>query len=421
MTSTRPATVVVAGAGLGGLRAAEQLRAQGFTGEITVVGDEPYPPYNRPPLSKEALLSSGDAVRAAELAASLAFRPRAAAGDVRWRLGRTVVAADLTARSITLDDGEVLGWGALVVATGLRPRRLPQTAPARGRHTIRTAADAAGLRHEVRPGVRVVVVGGGFIGCEAAATLAALGCMVSVVEPLPVPMVRGVGHRVGAALLEHHRAAGVQFVTGTGVSRLIGGRPGHPDADRVRGVVLDDGRTLDADLVVESVGSQATVEWLDGNGLDLTDGVVCDNHLRVEGRADVVAVGDVARFPNPRFDSVPRRVEHWCIPGETARRAAGTLIAHLNGTALPDASFAPLPSFWSDQFGLRLQSFGAPGLADRVEVLEGELGQLPAGVAVGCHRGGEVVGVILINIPPARHPGYRSLLSSAATPAAQLL
>lgn len=405
-----PPTVVVVGASLGGLRAAEQLRAQGFGGRLLVVGAEPWMPYNRPPLSKEALARGAGDGTAADLAAALAFRPRAAAHDVGWVLGRTAVGADLAARTVTLDDGTVLGYDALVVATGLRPRRLPVERPAGGRFTLRTADDAAALRREVRPGARAVVVGGGFVGCETAGTLAALGCRVTVVEPLPVPMLRGVGPELGTALLTHHREAGLRLETGIGVSDLVG------RDDRVTGVRLDDGSVLPADLVVESVGSYPNVEWLAGNGLDLSDGLLCDNDLRVEGRRDVVAVGDVARFPNPRFDEVPRRVEHWCVPGDTARRAAATLVAHLTGAATSPEPFAPLPAFWSDQLGLRLQSFGAPRLADGADVVEGDLTDLRAGVAVVHRRAGRVVGTVLVNVPAARHAGYRSLVADAAHP-----
>jgi len=398
-------SVVVVGASLGGLRAAEQLRAQGFDGAITVVGAEPHLPYNRPPLSKEAL--SGEHTKLEPLVSSLAFRRRASVDDVDWRLGAPAVTASLAARTVTLAGGEVLPYDALVVATGLRPRRLPAVEPAGGRHVVRTAEDAVRLRAEVRPGARAVVVGGGFIGCETASTLQSLGCEVTVVEPLPVPMVRGVGREVGSALLTHHRAAGVGFVTGQGVAELVG-------ADgRVSGVLLDDGSVLDADIVVESVGSHCNVEWLEGNDLDLSDGLLCDNHLRVEGRPGIVAVGDIARFPNPRYDDVPRRVEHWSIPGDSAKRAAETVVAQLAGNPVPDTAFAPLPAFWSDQFGLRLQSFGAPGLADALEVVDGSLDALDEGTAVLYRRGGDVVGALLVNVPVSHHAEYRSLVLSA--------
>ncbi|WP_329289831.1 NAD(P)/FAD-dependent oxidoreductase [Streptomyces pseudovenezuelae] len=387
------AGIVVAGASMGGLRAAEQLRAAGWTGRITVVGDEPHMPYNRPPLSKEVLAGRAPL-------ASLAFTPKASAADVEWRLGARIVASRLAERTVSLDDGSVLPYDGLVVATGMRPRRLGCPGPLTGRHTVRTIDDAQGLRDELtRPGARVVVVGAGFIGCEVAATAVALGVAeVTVVDPLPLPMVGPLGELLGRALLKRHEERGVRFALGTGVAGFAG-------EDRVTGVVLSDGTVLEADVVVESVGSVANTEWLDGNGLDLSDGVLTDGLLRVGGRPEVVAVGDVARFPNARYDGVPRRVEHWSIPTDTAKHAARTLV----GTE--QAPFAPLPTFWSDQHEFRLQSFGAPALGkDDVRILDGD----PEGdVLVGYHTGGRLVGVVAL--------GGHAAATGAARYRAQLL
>jgi 3-phenylpropionate/trans-cinnamate dioxygenase ferredoxin reductase subunit len=374
--------VVVAGASMGGLRAAEQLRAAGWTGAITVVGDEPHMPYNRPPLSKEVLAGKAPFE-------SLAFTPKAAAADVEWRLGAKVVEARLDERTVVLDDASQLSYDGLVVATGMRPRRLRCPGPLTGRHTVRTLADAQGLREELtRPGARVVVVGAGFIGCEVAATAVGLGVReVTVVDPLPLPMVGPLGELLGRALRERHEKRGVRFELSATVAGFTG-------VHRVDGVVLGDGRVLPADVVVESVGSVANVEWLQGNGLDLTDGVLTCERLRVGGRPEVVAVGDVARFPNARYDGVPRRVEHWSIPTDTAKHAAKPLVAHLTGEERELAPFAPLPTFWSDQHEFRLQSFGAPVLGkDDVRVLDGD----PDGdVLVGYHSDGRLIGVVAL-------------------------
>ncbi|MGJ5830529.1 NAD(P)/FAD-dependent oxidoreductase [Streptomyces ossamyceticus] len=403
--------VVIVGASMGGLRAAEQLRAAGWDGGITVVGAEPHLPYNRPPLSKEVL--AGQATDPAEAHAALAFRRRASLDDVDWRLGVPAVSADLERRAVGLADGTTLSYDGLVVASGLRPRRLPMPEPSRGRHVLRTVGDAVGLRAELTPGARVVVVGAGFIGCEVAATARRLGCDVTVVEPAGVPMGRVLGDELGLLVQGRHEAEGVRFRLGRVVAALHGG-------ERVTDVELDDGTVLRASVVVEAVGSYANVEWLQGTGLDLSDGLLCDNLMRVEGRPDVVAVGDVARFPNPRFDTTARRVEHWCMPTETARRAARTLAAHLAAETVDEQQFTPLPTFWSDQFDLRLQSFGAPALADRVEVLEGVLSapsDLAKGVAVGYRRGAALVGVVTVNLP-ARSPHYRKLVDTGvAVPA----
>ncbi|MDX3801422.1 FAD/NAD(P)-binding oxidoreductase [Streptomyces sp. AK04-3B] len=399
-------TIVVAGGSMGGLRAAEQLRAAGWTGAVTVVGDEPHMPYNRPPLSKDVLAGRAPF-------ASLAFTPKAAAADVEWRLGTKVVAARLDERTVTLDDGRALSYDGLVVATGMRPRRLRCPGPLAGRHTVRTLDDAKGLREKLTgPGVRLVVVGAGFIGCEVAATAVRLGVAeVTVVDPLPLPMAGPLGELLGRALLKRHEERGVRFALGTGVA-------GFQGEERVTGVVLAEGRVLPADVVVESVGSVANVEWLDGNGLDLADGVLTDERLRVGGRPDVVAVGDVARFPNARYDGVPRRVEHWSIPTDTARHAAKTLVAGLTGADMEPGPFAPLPTFWSDQHDFRLQSFGAPGLGtDDVRVLDGD----PEGdVLVGYHTGGRLVGVVALGGPATATAAarYRAQLlkSPALTP-----
>jgi NADPH-dependent 2,4-dienoyl-CoA reductase/sulfur reductase-like enzyme len=391
--------IVVAGASMGGLRAAEQLRAVGWTGAITVVGDEPHMPYNRPPLSKEVLAGKASFE-------SLAFTPKAAAADVEWRLGTKVVAARLAERTVELDDGETLSYDGLVVATGMRPRRLGCPGPFQGRHTVRTLADAQGLRDEMtRPGVRVVVVGAGFIGCEVAATAVGLGVSeVTVVDPLPLPMVGPLGELLGRALLKRHEERGVRFALGAGVA-------GFEGDERVTGVVLSDGTVLPADVVVESVGSVANVEWLQGNDLDLSDGVLTCEHLRAGGRPEVVAVGDVARFPNARYDGVPRRVEHWSIPTDTAKHAAKTLVAQLDGAQADLAPFAPLPTFWSDQHDFRLQSFGAPVVGkDDVRILDGD----PEGdVLVGYHTGGQLVGVVAL--------GGQAAAMGAARYRAQLL
>ncbi|GHH61165.1 ferredoxin reductase [Streptomyces umbrinus] len=388
---------------MGGLRAAEQLRAAGWAAAITVVGDEPHMPYNRPPLSKEVLAGKAPFE-------SLALTPKAAAADVEWRLGRKAVAARLDEQTVELDDGEAIPYDGLVVATGMRPRRLRCPGPLHGRHTVRTLADAQGLRDELtRPHARVVVVGAGFIGCEVAATAVGLGVReVTVVDPLPLPMVGPLGELLGRALLRRHEERGVRFALGAGVA-------GFEGEDRVTGVVLDDGTVLQADVVVESVGSIANVEWLQDNGLDLSDGVLTDDRLRIGGRPEAVAVGDVARFPNARYDGVPRRVEHWSIPTDTAKHAAKVLVAHLAGADGEPAPFAPLPTFWSDQHEFRLQSFGAPVLGkDDVRVLDGD----PEGdVLVGYHAGGQLVGVVALGGQAAamRAARYRAqLLKSPA-------
>jgi 3-phenylpropionate/trans-cinnamate dioxygenase ferredoxin reductase subunit len=381
---------LVVGAGLGGLRTAEALRAGGFTGEVLVIGDEDWAPYNRPPLSKEALAGELEHDR-------LAFRVRSNAADVVWRHGVRAVSADLDARSVTLADDEVLGYDVLVAATGVSARRLPAPGPpptaAAGRHVIRTLDDAVGLRAALVPGARVVVLGAGFIGCEVAATARKLGCEVDCVAIDAFPMVRPLGPELGAELQRRHEAQGVRFHLGVGVVELLG-------EARVTGVVLSDGTRLDADVVLEALGSRCNVEWLEGNGLDLSDGVLTDTALRPlrdgVGVDGVAAVGDVVRFPNLRFDDRAWRVEHWNIPTDSGRRAGAVLSAYLSGEGYAEVAGAPwdlLPAVWSDQFEIRLQSYGMPGLADAdgIRVLEGDLHDE---CVVGYHRGDDLVGVV---------------------------
>lgn len=408
--------IVIVGGSMGGLRAAEQLRGCGWGGEVLVVGDEPHMPYNRPPLSKQLLRGMDHPAGAGDPTThhpSVAFRLRDTIGDVDWRLGTAAVGSDLTERTVELADGTTLDYDGLVIATGLRPRRLPLPGEI-GRFVVRTLDDAVRLRAVLATGVQVVVIGGGFIGCEVAATARGLGCDVVVVEPMPVPMSLALGVDLGRALQRHHERNGIEFRLGRAVTAI---EPGSSEKERIGSVFLDDGSRIQTSVVIESVGSHPNVEWLDGNGLDLSDGVLCDNWLRAEGLDDVVAVGDVARFPNPLYDSQPRRVEHWSIPTETAKRAALTLARNLVGAGLDPTAFAPLPTFWSDQFDLRIQAVGAPGLGPDVEFLEGELEDdgegLEKGVAVGYRDHGRLVGVVTVGLPPSRAIHYRRELTVA--------
>ncbi len=400
MSGSDGAAVAVVGGSLAGLRTAEQLRAAGHHGPITVFGEETHPPYNRPPLSKEILADPARSTEEAILE-RLAFRRRSSVGDVEFRLGQPVVSSDLSAGKLTLADGSSASYDGLAIATGLRPRILRIEGPEQGRHVLRTIGDCLRLRAALRPESRVVVIGAGFIGCETAATLTTLGHRVVVVEPTGAPMNRVVGTDLARAIQRHHEAHGIRFVIGPGVTSYTGD-------GQVTGVTLSDGATIPADLVVEAVGSVCNTEWLAANtGLDLTDGVLVGNDLAVSGAERVVAVGDVARFPNPLFDGVPRRVEHWSMPTDMAKRAAPSLVALMRGKRPDTTPFAPIPSFWSDQFELRLQSFGSPGLADEVSLEEGDLDDLTGGLLTRHTRSGQLVGAIALNLNGARQRGLR--------------
>ena len=373
--------VVIVGAGLGGLRAAEALRASGFTGGITIVGDETHAPYTRPPLSKEALSGGIDSV-------TLDFPIGEDLSDVQWRLGVAATSVDFDRNRITLSDGESLHFDGLVIATGIRPRRLPVPGPDAGRFALRTIDDAKALRTHLTPGARVVIIGSGFIGCEVAATARGLGCEVDVVALDEEPMLRPLGPELGAALRKRHEAEGVRFHLGRTVERFTG-------TDAVDGVALDDGTHLPADVVVEAVGSQPNTEWLQGTDLDLTDGVLVDANMRAANApVPTVAVGDIARHPNTRFRTPPKRIEHWNMPTETGRRAGATLAGMLAGAEVTDETFDVLPSFWSDQYDVALQSFGMPDIAERSEVVDGDLG---GPCIVEYWSGSDLVGVVGVN------------------------
>jgi 3-phenylpropionate/trans-cinnamate dioxygenase ferredoxin reductase subunit len=362
------AQVVVVGAGLGGLRAAESLRGQGH--DVMVIGDESHLPYNRPPLSKESL-KGGVEVE------GLHFRRKH--DDIVWRLGAAATGCSLASRMVMVDDA-AYPFDGLVIASGIRPRHLPVSGPQPP--VLRTAEDALALRDRLTPGASLLVVGAGFIGCEVAATARQLGCEVTVTAYDAEPMMRPLGAQLGAAMKAHHESHGVTFHLGQGVAEF------HDD-----GVTLADGTRLTADVVIEAVGSVPNVEWLHGNDLDLADGVLTDNLMRVLGTdVPVVAVGDIARFPNPRFDDVPRRIEHWNLPTETGKRAGQTLGSLLAGEE-PTGDFRPMPAFWSDQYDISLQSYGQPGLGEPTLVD----GEWSGDCIVEYMRGDEVVGVVGVN------------------------
>jgi 3-phenylpropionate/trans-cinnamate dioxygenase ferredoxin reductase component len=390
--------VVVVGGSLGGLRAVENLRLQGFDGDVTVLAQEAHPPYTRPPLSKQLLTKTPGL-------ADCEFRRRPEADLADWRFGTSAVACDLELRTVTQDDGEVVEYDGIIAATGVRSRRLPASVTDAG-YYIRTLDDAIALQPRLVAGVRLVIVGAGFIGCEVAATAVRLGCEVDVVAQDPAPLFMPLGTELGAAVRRRHESNGVRFHLDRGVGAIGSG------VDDTWDVTLTDGTVLGCDLFVVAVGSVPNTEWLEGNGLELDGGVVCDNWMRMGGRPAAVAIGDVARFPNPWFDDVPRRVEHWQMPTDTARRAVATLLADLAGAPADAAPFTPLPWFWSDQYGEKLQSFGFPGLGQAAEILEGSLTDE---AVVAYRREGRLIGVVLLGMPRSAPSVRRLMLESLST------
>lgn len=384
-------SVVIVGASMGGLRAAEALRNNGFAGRITMIGEEAHLPYNRPPLSKEVL--------AKEVThEAVAFKLRTQVEDVTWHLGDPATSVDLDKKVVTTASGKSFEYDGLVIASGLRPRVLDlPNGKVSGRHTVRTLDDAIGLRAELVPGAKVVVAGAGFIGCEVAATARGLGCEVTNVAIDSFPMIRPLGEQLAAELQRRHESNGVNFRLQRGIKDLTG-------TDSLSGVILDDGELLEATVLVEAISSHCNVEWLANTNLDISNGVLTDSALRavttngdsVEG---VYVVGDLARFANPLFDNEPRRIEHWNIPTETGKRVGLVLSAYLadaeNFAELVATPFMPLPSFWSDQYDMKIQGFGMPGLSDRYELIAGDLSDE---LVMGYFRGEILIGVVGIGM-----------------------
>lgn len=346
--------VVIVGASLAGLSAGRSLRAEGFTGRLTIVGDEIHRPYDRPPLSKQFL---GGLVDHTDLGSD-------DVDDVEWILGAAATALDTANRAVTLSDGRQLQYDGLIIATGATPRLLPGFDKP-GIHVIRTVGDAEGFRSALAgESPRVALIGAGFIGAEIASTCVALGLPVTMIELEAVPFGRSLGAAVGAELSRLYAAEGVTLLPGRSVARVLGD-------DRVTGLELDDGSTVEADVVVLSVGVIPATSWLVDSGLPLDNGVVCDETLQVA--PGIVAAGDIARWPNGRLGEF-RRVEHWenaITSGEHAARA-------LLGDRRP---YESVPWVWSDQFGFKLQFVGSSIAHEEVFIessLEQEDGRLLA-------------------------------------------
>ncbi|WP_336084306.1 NAD(P)/FAD-dependent oxidoreductase [Nocardia sp. SSK8] len=347
------APIVIVGAGLAGLRTAEELRRAGYEGEVVLLGDEARPPYDRPPLSKQFVRGETD---------DTTLRPPEffAEKNIELRLGTAVTGVDTAARTVTLADGSTLGYDQLIIATGLRPRRLPGLPEVAGVHVLRAHEDAATLRAELDGADRALVIGAGFIGCELAASFRAAGVAVTVVEPQPTPLASVLGEQIGALVARLHSGEGVDLRCGLGVDTLT-----VDDANRVRGAVLTDGSEIAADLVVLGVGSVPVTDWLAGSGIELAEraaggGVLADEVGRTSAEG-VWAVGDVAAWQHDT--GVRKRVEHWTSAGEQAK----LLVTALLGGAPPTA--ARVPYFWSDQYDLKIQALGTPSPADDVTIV----------------------------------------------------
>lgn len=391
MTDRR--TCVVVGAGLAGLRAAESLVRRGFQGTVTVLGDESVPPYSRPPLSKDVL--AGDEGLDVPVLRTRGYP------SVTWYLGTHVVSANLAESVVTASDYRQFRFDGLVVATGVRPRRLTVPGPHAGRVALRTLDDLRHLRTAMETTNRVAVIGAGFLGCEVASTLARKGVYVDVVMREHAPMASALGGLVGEAMQQRLERQGVRFHRGEVLA--------YEGTLGVEAVALSTGVSLPASVVVEAIGSEPNGEWLSGNALDLTDGVRCMPDLRVDGAERVVACGDIAAVRDLATGAWTR-VEHWLTASDTGTIAGATLARLMNGSPLPVAPRL-LPSFWSDQAGIRIQGLGLPrnGVGD-VRVLEGHV---DGRAVVGYHHAdGSLAGVVLLDAGE-RHQHYRGLMLAA--------
>lgn len=386
--------VVIVGASLAGLRAAETLRAEGFAGSLTVVGDEAHAPYDRPPLSKQLLSGEWDADRIALPAGARAEL------DLTWERGVAAIGLDLDRREVALADGRTLPYDGLVIATGAAARWIPGTQGVPGVHALRTLDDALAVTAALDAGVRrVVVVGAGFIGAEVASSCRGRGVEVTMVEPLSQPLARVLGDEIGAVVGAVHVEHGVDLRLGVGVEGLDAG------ADGVERVRLTDGTTVEADLVVVGIGVVPNTAWLAGSGLDVTDGVLCDETtLAAPG---VVAAGDVARWPNPLFGEL-MRVEHWEHAIDMGAHAARRLLA---GDG-PGEPYGPVPWFWSDQYDRKLQLAGRVRPTDEVLVVAGSIEERRFAAIYG--RDGRVTGAFAMNMP-ARVVKYRQAIAAGLT------
>lgn len=375
---TIPREVVIVGASLGGLRTAQDLRAKGFAGNITLVGDEPHLPYDRPPLSKAVLKadinSAITSLTSIEMLAEL---------DIQLRLGVPATHLDHEAQTVTLADKTKLGYDALVIATGVRARRLPiADAPGVGALYLRSHDDAVRLRERLAESRHIAVIGGGFISGEVASVARSRSIAVTAIIAGDNPLVTPLGPEVAGSVASLWARHGVDLrrrTTVVGAERAASGVM----------LKLSDGSAINPDAVIVGIGGEPCTEWLKGSGLDLDDGVVCDSVGRARSFANVYAVGDVARWDHPYYRSI--RLDHWTSATEQASVTAEAILG------LRNEPRPALPYFWSEQFDTRIQFIGRAEPGDDFAVIDGN----PADEAwAGVYsRGGKDVACIAFNRP----------------------
>lgn len=341
-------SIVIVGASLAGLKAAETLRQQGYDGRVALIGDEPERPYQRPPLSKGWLAGTADLDDV-----YLKDTEWYADNGIELRTSTRVVGLEVDAHKVELADGSFVGYDQLLLATGSQPRRLNLPgANLAGVHYLRTLADAERLKAAAAAASSVAVIGAGWIGAEVAASLRQLGLPVALLDVAPVPLHRVLGDKVGSVYHDLHTANGVTMLMGTGIATLRGD-------NGVQEVWTTDGRTIAADLVVVGVGAAPRTELASAAGLTVDDGIVVDAQLRTSA-PDVYAAGDVARTWHPLYGE-HLRVEHWANALNQGVTAAASMIGD-------DVSYDRIPYFFSDQFDLGMEYSGHAPAWDRVIV-----------------------------------------------------
>ncbi|MCU1405487.1 MAG: FAD-dependent pyridine nucleotide-disulfide oxidoreductase [Glaciihabitans sp.] len=391
-------TVVIVGASLAGVRAAEELRRLGHAGPIVMLGDEPAPPYDRTPLSKAMLVG---------VPAGNPLTQQGALG-LDWRLGNAAVGLDRDNRRVLLADGDTVDYDGLIITTGRRARPWPNAAEAalQGVFTLRTDNDGAALHAALRAAPQnVVIVGAGFIGSEVASSCRTLGLPVTVVSRGSAPLDGSLGGTVGAAVGRLYDERGVQLRAGTDVTAI------HGDGT-VSAVELADGSVLPADVVVVATGTLPNTEWLRDSGLDISRSLNVDGYLRVMTdngglASDIVAAGDVTRWPHPAYGDEPLVVEHWGNAVDQGRFAAHSLLRGIDGRP----PFGTLPRFWSSMFGVNIKSIGLPALGDEVVMAQGSLSDRRGVVVYG--REGRVVAAASFDAP-RELPFYESMILAGA-------
>ena len=384
--------ILVVGASLAGLRAAQAARAAGFDGELMVVGAERHPPYTRPPLSKALLAGEQTGEQCALPCRNL---------EVEWLLDSAASELDRTNKRVRLEGGDRLSYDRMIIATGCRARPWRGAGAAlEGVHTLRTIDDALALQAALEARPRLLVVGAGFLGCEVAATARGRGLEVTVVDIAAHPMLP-LGAELGKRCARLHREHGVDLRCGTGIEVLHG-------RDRVEAATLSDGSRVEADAVLFALGAVSNIEWLAGSGLADGSGVACDATLTARADPDILAAGDVAAWPHALAGGAQVRVEHWTTAAEHGQLAGANVLKEPEARAAAEAP----PYFWSDQYDVKIQSVGFPNLCDELELLE----STPGGerfIAAGA-RDGRLVAVVAWNAAKRLTWYRRQLLSPPA-------